>query len=334
LHGETGNAGCEEVIAVRISSDEDDNASTCYGDLFDSSEGEIDDFEEADGKIGLNMRFPKRMSCMAHTPQLGLAGGLKASGCRAEVDALQKLTICGFGSTNSATYDSMQVALNVHLTSGVVKKVQSKSIEQITQEIQTVDLGPEDLESLKYEEVANLKMPMKWKAPSIVTGIDCYHQFITGTRKRLNSGFELIDSEVGPMICGKGHIKGSSGNERELSANTALAETPTSEDIDHFWKLEQIGIEPMNMEIMDSLAVQYTDSDSHTESAASPATPPPPTRTIRSPHDRSSSVHRSITRSDGWRARSTKRRTNLGEKKVWIEVRGTSGRDRDQAGYF
>ncbi|KHN82075.1 hypothetical protein Tcan_14839 [Toxocara canis] len=47
LHGETGNAGCEEVTAVSISSDEDDNASTCSdGDLFGSGEDEIDDFEE------------------------------------------------------------------------------------------------------------------------------------------------------------------------------------------------------------------------------------------------------------------------------------------------
>ncbi|KHN86476.1 hypothetical protein Tcan_13180 [Toxocara canis] len=84
LHGETGHAGCEEVTAVSISRDEDDNASTCSdGDLFDSSEDEIDDFEETDGKIGLDMRFPKRLSCMAHTLQLALAGGLKASGCRA-----------------------------------------------------------------------------------------------------------------------------------------------------------------------------------------------------------------------------------------------------------
>ncbi|KHN85655.1 Patched domain-containing protein 3 [Toxocara canis] len=72
LHGKTGNTGCEEVpaLAVSISSDEDDNASTCSdGDLFDSGEDEIDDFEEADRK-------------------LALAGGLKASGCRAQVDAL------------------------------------------------------------------------------------------------------------------------------------------------------------------------------------------------------------------------------------------------------
>ncbi|VDM38217.1 unnamed protein product [Toxocara canis] len=61
---ETGNAGCEEVTAVSISRGEDDNASTCSeGDLFDSGEDEIDDFEEADRKIGPDMRFPKRLSC-------------------------------------------------------------------------------------------------------------------------------------------------------------------------------------------------------------------------------------------------------------------------------
>ncbi|KHN85275.1 hypothetical protein Tcan_17249 [Toxocara canis] len=89
LHSETGNAGCEEVTAVSISNDEDNNASTCSdGDLFDSGEDEIDDFEEPDKKIGLDRRFPKRLSCMAHTLQLALAGGLKASGCRAKVDGL------------------------------------------------------------------------------------------------------------------------------------------------------------------------------------------------------------------------------------------------------
>ncbi|KHN83947.1 hypothetical protein Tcan_15561 [Toxocara canis] len=82
------NEGCEEVAAVSISSDEDDNASTCSdGDLFDSGKDEIDDFEDADRKIGLDKRFPKRLSCMAHMLQQALAGGLKASGCRAQVDA-------------------------------------------------------------------------------------------------------------------------------------------------------------------------------------------------------------------------------------------------------
>uniref|UniRef100_A0A183V322 Phosphotransferase n=1 Tax=Toxocara canis TaxID=6265 RepID=A0A183V322_TOXCA len=88
LHGKTGNAGCEEVTTVSISSDEDDNASTCSGgNLFDSGEDEID-FEEADRKIGLDVRFLKRLSCMVYTLQLALAGGLKACGCRAQVDAL------------------------------------------------------------------------------------------------------------------------------------------------------------------------------------------------------------------------------------------------------
>ncbi|VDM41241.1 unnamed protein product [Toxocara canis] len=71
LYDETGSAGCEEITAVSISSDEDDSASTCSdGDLLDFGEDEIDDFEEADRKIGLDMRFPKRLSCMAHTLQL------------------------------------------------------------------------------------------------------------------------------------------------------------------------------------------------------------------------------------------------------------------------
>ncbi|KHN74415.1 hypothetical protein Tcan_15863 [Toxocara canis] len=92
LHGETGNAGCEEVTAVSISCGEEDNASTCSdGDMFDSGEDEIDDFKEADRKIGLDLRFPKRLSCMAHTMQLALAGGLRACGCRAQVDALMRV---------------------------------------------------------------------------------------------------------------------------------------------------------------------------------------------------------------------------------------------------
>ncbi|KHN73415.1 hypothetical protein Tcan_03022 [Toxocara canis] len=85
-------AGCEEVTAVSISRDEDDNASTCSdGDLFDFGEDEIDDFEEAGRKVGLDMRFPKRPSYMAHTLQLALAGGMKASGCRAQGDALTRV---------------------------------------------------------------------------------------------------------------------------------------------------------------------------------------------------------------------------------------------------
>ncbi|KHN74824.1 hypothetical protein Tcan_14152 [Toxocara canis] len=81
LHGETGNAGCEEVTAVSISSDKDDNASTCPdGDLFDPGEDGIDDFEQTDREIVLDIRFPKRLSCMAHTLQL--AAGSRSEGVR------------------------------------------------------------------------------------------------------------------------------------------------------------------------------------------------------------------------------------------------------------
>ncbi|VDM29421.1 unnamed protein product, partial [Toxocara canis] len=83
-----------------------------------------------------------------------------------ESKSSQKLTMCGFESKNSTTYDSMQVALNIRLMSGSAKKVEAKFIERITQKIQTVDFGLEDLKNLDYEEVAKLKMPMKWKAPS------------------------------------------------------------------------------------------------------------------------------------------------------------------------
>uniref|UniRef100_A0A0M3HFV7 DUF5641 domain-containing protein n=1 Tax=Ascaris lumbricoides TaxID=6252 RepID=A0A0M3HFV7_ASCLU len=41
------------------------------------------------------------------------------------------------------------------------------------------------------------------------------------------------------MIAGKGRIGNVSGNNRKLSANTALVETPTGQDVDCYWKLEQ-----------------------------------------------------------------------------------------------
>ncbi|KHN73861.1 hypothetical protein Tcan_12344 [Toxocara canis] len=75
-----GSAGASVTVDIWSGSDEDDNASTCSdGDLLDFGEDEIDDFEEENEKIGLDMRFSKRLSCMAHTLQLALAGGLKAS---------------------------------------------------------------------------------------------------------------------------------------------------------------------------------------------------------------------------------------------------------------
>lgn len=138
-----------------------------------------------------------------------------------EANSLQKLTICGFGSKDPRIYDSKQVVLNIHLKNGSAKQVEAKSIERITQKIQTVDLTREDLDGLEHEEAAKLTLPTKWKAPSVVVGVDYYHQFFTGVTKHLKSGFELIESKVGTMIAGKGRIGNVSGNDRKLSANTA-----------------------------------------------------------------------------------------------------------------
>uniref|UniRef100_A0A0M3HXF1 CCHC-type domain-containing protein n=1 Tax=Ascaris lumbricoides TaxID=6252 RepID=A0A0M3HXF1_ASCLU len=103
-----------------------------------------------------------------------------------EANSLQKLTICGFGSKDPRIYDSKQVVLNIHLKNGSAKQVEAKSIERITQKIQTVDLTREDLDGLEHEEAAKLTLPTKWKAPSVVVGVDYYHQFFTGVTKHFN----------------------------------------------------------------------------------------------------------------------------------------------------
>lgn len=67
LHAETGKESCKAVTAISRSGDENGGASFhSDDDIFECDEDGTDDFEEMDGKIELNMRFPRRLSCTDH----------------------------------------------------------------------------------------------------------------------------------------------------------------------------------------------------------------------------------------------------------------------------
>ncbi|MFH4979760.1 hypothetical protein AB6A40_006469 [Gnathostoma spinigerum] len=129
-------------------------------------------------------------------------------------------------------------------------------MEHITQKLQTIELNIQDMINLQREEDTELRLPTKWRTSSVVIGIDYYHEFVKGTAKWLRSGFEVIDTEVGAVMCGKGRIAETLVPTTILTANKILTEHLKGKDVDRYWKLEQIGIEPADRETMESLAVK------------------------------------------------------------------------------
>ncbi|MFH4982509.1 hypothetical protein AB6A40_009218 [Gnathostoma spinigerum] len=173
-----------------------------------------------------------------------------------EPQSSQKLTISGFGNTKLITYNSKQVEINVHLMNGPAKRIEAKTMVHITQKLQMIELNTQDMINLQREEDNELRLPTKWRTPSVVMGIDYYHEFVKGTANRLKSGFEVIDTEVGAILCGKGRIAETLVLTTILTANTILTEYLTGQDVDRYWRLEQIDIEPADRETMESLAIK------------------------------------------------------------------------------
>uniref|UniRef100_A0A914W835 Peptidase aspartic putative domain-containing protein n=1 Tax=Plectus sambesii TaxID=2011161 RepID=A0A914W835_9BILA len=102
------------------------------------------------------------------------------------------------------------------------------------------------IEDKEYHHATNLQG--KRAIPAILIGADYFWDIITPTEfQKLPSGFTMIDSKIGPMLCGKGHITSVMAIQRQkeimaIQKQHQDTKKSTEELIEKFWKLETIGI--------------------------------------------------------------------------------------------
>lgn len=158
----------------------------------------------------------------------------------------EKLSVAGFANKVHSPYDSERVILGLKRTDRKIQKIFANTLTHLTPPLQYVQLNTN-------EEYNGLKK-LKCKKPDILIGADHYFQFIANSlHTRLNSGFYVIDSSVGPILGGKAtHARIASQNHilsavtcsavDEASPTTVICSTEDSREINELWALEHIGI--------------------------------------------------------------------------------------------
>uniref|UniRef100_A0A914W323 Peptidase aspartic putative domain-containing protein n=1 Tax=Plectus sambesii TaxID=2011161 RepID=A0A914W323_9BILA len=92
------------------------------------------------------------------------------------------------------------------------------------------------IEDAQHEYTTSLQG--KRMRPSILIGADYFWEVVNASEARkLPSGFHMIDSKIGPLFCGKGHMASIMViQQREAEKNKI------EEMVEKFWKLEAIGV--------------------------------------------------------------------------------------------
>uniref|UniRef100_A0A914URF9 Reverse transcriptase domain-containing protein n=1 Tax=Plectus sambesii TaxID=2011161 RepID=A0A914URF9_9BILA len=104
------------------------------------------------------------------------------------------------------------------------------SVKKLTDQIMV------PIEDALHENTTSLQG--KRMQPSILIGADYFWEVVNASEARkLPSGFHMIDSKLGPLFCGKGHMTSM------VVIQQKEAEKKTFEDtVENFWKLEAIGV--------------------------------------------------------------------------------------------
>uniref|UniRef100_A0A914W2D1 CCHC-type domain-containing protein n=1 Tax=Plectus sambesii TaxID=2011161 RepID=A0A914W2D1_9BILA len=116
------------------------------------------------------------------------------------------------------------------------------------------------LENNEYHQATYLQG--KRAIPGILIGADYFWEIITPTEiQKLPSGFTMIDSKIGPMLCGKGHITSVMAIQQQQDEMMAIqkhqeGKKSIGDTIEKFWTLETIGIHDNPVVNDDDIALQ------------------------------------------------------------------------------
>lgn len=156
-----------------------------------------------------------------------------------------EIKIASFGDKTPKTCITTKTEIGVKIGNKEIIRLDVITVNHLTNELQVVNLNKKELLMIdKRNQFSNFKN--KWKQPDILIGADHFFKFIQFDQaENLKSGFSLIHTKVGPIIAGSGYI-----NEIHDSISETTSVSPISQvnavnipDLDHFWKLEIMGIQ-------------------------------------------------------------------------------------------
>lgn len=125
----------------------------------------------------------------AAAKRLGLSTGCK-----------HKLSLTTFGSNIAQEQNSEKFTILLTQSNGEAKHVSVNSVDKLTKKL----LIPTKTESTTDAEIKTKKLE-----PDLLIGADNFFEIIN-VGKKLPSGFQEIESTVGPMLCRKGNIAANS----------------------------------------------------------------------------------------------------------------------------
>uniref|UniRef100_A0A914UGX5 Integrase catalytic domain-containing protein n=1 Tax=Plectus sambesii TaxID=2011161 RepID=A0A914UGX5_9BILA len=141
----------------------------------------------------------------------------------------EKLTISTFGEENPRKVHSNSFEVNMQHAEGTLR-MKVSSFKKLTGHI----VAP--AENRKHSDATSLQG--RQVSPGILIGADYFWDVInTSKARKLPSGFNMVDSKVGPMLCGKGHMTSMMAIQKHQDNTSSLDDT-----IEKFWRLEAIGV--------------------------------------------------------------------------------------------
>uniref|UniRef100_A0A914C7C2 Integrase catalytic domain-containing protein n=1 Tax=Acrobeloides nanus TaxID=290746 RepID=A0A914C7C2_9BILA len=116
----------------------------------------------------------------------------------------EQMHIRTFSNQTPKIIESEIVLIHIILEDGNEKAIELNTVEDLTDELRTIDLDEEPEIGFEYVEL----LPTKLQKPSILIGKNYYGAFVKNRVQLITrSGFEVMDTIVGPIISGYGHTK-------------------------------------------------------------------------------------------------------------------------------
>uniref|UniRef100_A0AAF5PI96 DUF1758 domain-containing protein n=1 Tax=Wuchereria bancrofti TaxID=6293 RepID=A0AAF5PI96_WUCBA len=149
----------------------------------------------------------------------------------------ENLNIAGFGKEKPINFQTMKTVVGIRLTNEETIQMEVNTVDYLTNDLQVADLSEQNLEQLN-------ELHGEWKKPDLLIGANYFFNFIEPSKaKRINSGFYLVEAEVGPIVAGYGQINNANSNIMQVEiAIVFTAINRNVPDVDQFWNLELTGV--------------------------------------------------------------------------------------------
>ena len=177
-----------------------------------------------------------------------------------------QMQVSGFQSSKPITFRSTRYALRLHRVDGGYEEVIVNSTSFITSPIRPAPAGAVREESTPEEVERQLHDIMSGPViePEILLGIPDFWK-VFQTAKKIEHGLYLVDTTVGPMICGGDRARAleeTCGLVRSMVtvAHPTSDDMPPMEAMSQLWGMEGIGVTENPADQPDELAMQQFEA--------------------------------------------------------------------------